>query len=55
MDLYSHVSPVEEGQYWDYALGFLEVSCKVVVILSVMILENFQGFKLACSQLARFP
>lgn len=51
MTLYSHIFTVEQGQYPDYALGFLEVSCKVVVILSMMtsvtLLENFQGFRLA--------
>ena len=51
--LYSHIFPVEQGQYPDYALGFLKVRCMVVVMILVTLLETFQGFQLAHPPLAR--
>jgi len=50
--LYNHIFPAERGQYLDYALGFLKVSCMVVVMILVTLLENFQGFQFAHSLLA---
>lgn len=58
MTLYNHIFPVEKDQYLDYALGFLYVICKAIVILLVMLLmtllENSQGFPLVHPMLARY-
>lgn len=52
VSLYSRIFLVERGQSPDYVMSFLELSCKVMVVIMVTLLENFRGFQLAHPLLA---